>query len=80
LLNANRTIGRPDKLQAYCGSADVGVAALSSAGERGAGDPELVANSDKLQSTLGWTPKYTDIRDIVRTAWDFHREHTRKKR
>jgi UDP-glucose-4-epimerase GalE len=49
-------------------------------GERRAGDPpELVANSDKLQSTLGWRPKYTDIRDIVRTAWDFHQEHTRKK-
>ena len=49
-------------------------------GERRAGDPpELVANSDKLQSTLGWSPKYTDIRDIVRTAWDFHQEHTRKK-
>jgi UDP-glucose 4-epimerase len=57
------------------------VAALSSAGERRAGDPpELVANSDKLQSTLGGRPKYTDIHDIVRTAWDFHQEHTRKKR
>lgn len=42
-------------------------------GPRRAGDPPaLVANSDKLQKTLGWTPKYTDIRDIVRTAWEFH--------
>jgi UDP-glucose 4-epimerase len=41
-------------------------------GSRRAGDPpELVANSDKLQRTLGWKPKYTDIRDIVRTAWEF---------
>ena len=41
-------------------------------GPRRAGDPpELVANSDKLQRTLGWKPKYTDLRDIVRTAWDF---------
>jgi UDP-glucose 4-epimerase len=41
-------------------------------GPRRAGDPpELVANSDKLQSTLGWKPHYTDLRDIVRTAWDF---------
>jgi UDP-glucose 4-epimerase len=49
-------------------------------GPRRAGDPpELVANSDKLQKTLGWKPKYTDIRDIVRTAWDFHQELTRKQ-
>jgi UDP-glucose 4-epimerase len=44
-------------------------------GPRRSGDPaELVANSDRLQEVLGWKPKYTDIRDIVRTAWEFHRE------
>lgn len=48
-------------------------------GPRRAGDPpELVANSDQLQKALGWKPKYTDIRDIVRTAWEFHQEHSRK--
>jgi UDP-glucose 4-epimerase len=48
-------------------------------GPRRAGDPpDLVANSDKLQKTLGWKPTYTDIRDIVRTAWEFHQEHSRK--
>jgi UDP-glucose 4-epimerase len=41
-------------------------------GPRRAGDPAaLVANSDKLQRTLSWTPRYTDLRDIVRTAWEF---------
>jgi UDP-glucose-4-epimerase GalE len=41
-------------------------------GPRRAGDPpELVANSDKLQTTLKWKPKYTDLRDIVRTQWEF---------
>ena len=46
-------------------------------GPRRAGDPaELVANSDKLQKTLGWTPHYTDIREVVRTAWDFQRAVT----
>lgn len=45
-------------------------------GPRRAGDPpELVAASDKLRHTLGWQPRYTDIRDIVRTAWDFERTH-----
>ena len=33
---------------------------------------ELVANSDRLQQTFGWKPKYTRIEDIVRTAWEFH--------
>ena len=43
-------------------------------GPRRAGDPPiLVANSDRLRSTLGWKPAYTDIRDIVKTAWAFHK-------
>jgi UDP-glucose 4-epimerase len=41
-------------------------------GPRRAGDPPaLVANSDRLQQKLGWKPRYTDLKDIVRTAWDF---------
>jgi UDP-glucose-4-epimerase GalE len=41
-------------------------------GPRRAGDPaELVASSDKLKNTLKWSPKYTELRDIVSTAWDF---------
>jgi UDP-glucose-4-epimerase GalE len=49
-------------------------------GPRRAGDPpSLVANSDRLQQTLGWKPKYTHLRDIVRTAWDFHQEQARKR-
>jgi UDP-glucose-4-epimerase GalE len=45
-------------------------------GPRREGDaPVLVANSDRLKSTLGWQPRHTDIHDIVRSAWDFHRTH-----
>jgi UDP-glucose-4-epimerase GalE len=41
-------------------------------GPRREGDPaSLVANSNKLQDKLHWKPKYTDIRDIVRTAVAF---------
>jgi UDP-glucose 4-epimerase len=41
-------------------------------GPRRPGDPpSLVAASDKLRSTLGWQPKYTDIRTIVQHAWNF---------
>jgi UDP-glucose-4-epimerase GalE len=44
-------------------------------GPRRAGDPPiLVANSDRLQKTLGWRPAYTDLREIVKTALSFHRQ------
>jgi UDP-glucose-4-epimerase GalE len=48
-------------------------------GPRRAGDPpELVADSSKLQRKLGWSPRYTKLRDIVVTAWEF--EQTRGER
>jgi UDP-glucose-4-epimerase GalE len=41
-------------------------------GPRREGDPpELVADSTKLQTTLGWTPKFSELETIVQTAWDF---------
>ncbi len=41
-------------------------------GPRREGDPPvLVANSDKLKRTLGWKPKFTEMKDIVATAWQF---------
>ena len=33
--------------------------------------PSLVANSRKLQETLGWKPVRSDLKQIVRDAWDF---------
>ena len=43
-------------------------------GARRAGDAAvLVANSDKLQRVLNWKPKYTDLADIVETAWQFEK-------
>jgi UDP-glucose-4-epimerase GalE len=44
-------------------------------GPRREGDPAaLVADSGKLQRTLGWKPRYTGLRDIVATAWEFERD------
>jgi UDP-glucose 4-epimerase len=41
-------------------------------GPRREGDPAvLVANSDKLKRTLGWKPKFVELKDIVTTAWQF---------
>ena len=39
---------------------------------RRAGDPaRLFANNTKAQEILGWKPQYTDIKDIIRTAWSW---------
>lgn len=44
-------------------------------GPRREGDPaELVADSTKLRSTLGWSPRYTDLRETIRTAWEFEQK------
>lgn len=38
------------------------------------GDPPvLVAASARARRELGWTPHYTHIRDIIQSAWDWHR-------
>ena len=40
---------------------------------RRAGDPpELVAASGKAKAVLGWTPRHSDLSNIVRTAWAWH--------
>jgi UDP-glucose 4-epimerase len=45
-------------------------------GPRRPGDPPaLVAASDKIRRELGWSPKYTDLRSIVETAWIWHKNH-----
>jgi UDP-glucose 4-epimerase len=44
---------------------------------RRAGDPPvLVAASAKARGTLGWAPAFTDIGDIIATAWHWHRHAT----
>ena len=47
-------------------------------GPRRPGDPPaLVAAADKVQRELGWQPRYTELRPIVETAWNWHRSHPR---
>jgi UDP-glucose 4-epimerase len=42
---------------------------------RRAGDPAvLVASSEKAIRELGWTPRYTQLDDILRTAWIWHQK------
>ena len=40
------------------------------------GDPAtLIASSQKAIDVLGWQPKYTNIEDIIATAWNWHSTH-----
>lgn len=45
-------------------------------GPRRPGDPAtLVAGSDRIRRELGWEPRHPTLRDIVRSAWEWHRAH-----
>lgn len=45
-------------------------------GPRRPGDPAtLVASSDRLQRELGWQPRFPSLRDIVQSAWAWHKAH-----
>jgi UDP-glucose 4-epimerase len=40
------------------------------------GDPAaLYAAADKARRELGWTPGFSDLDSIVRTAWHWHHAH-----
>lgn len=44
--------------------------------ERRPGDPaRLVASSEKIRNELGWNPQYPGLETIIRTAWQWHRDH-----
>ena len=43
-------------------------------GSRRAGDPAvLVAGSDKIRKELGWVPEFPHVRDIIQSAWQWHK-------
>jgi UDP-glucose 4-epimerase len=43
---------------------------------RRAGDPaRLVASSEKIRRELGWKPKHDNLRDIIASAWEWHKSH-----
>jgi len=40
------------------------------------GDPAvLIASSRKAMEVLGWKPNYTNVEDIIATAWNWHSSH-----
>jgi UDP-glucose 4-epimerase len=45
-------------------------------GDRRPGDlAVLVASSERAGHELGWEPRFTDLGEIIQTAWDWHRTH-----
>ena len=45
-------------------------------GERRPGDtPTLVATAGRIERELGWKAQYTDLADIITTAWKWHSTH-----
>jgi UDP-glucose 4-epimerase len=44
--------------------------------DRRPGDPAtLIASPERIMRELGWSPRYSDIRAIVETAWRWHSTH-----
>lgn len=45
-------------------------------GPRRPGDPAvLIASSETIRRELGWQPRYTELEDIIRSAWEWHQAH-----
>ncbi|PTA66508.1 UDP-glucose 4-epimerase GalE [Deinococcus arcticus] len=43
---------------------------------RRAGDPpRLVADAARIRQELGFAPQFTDLHEIVQTAWNWHKKH-----
>ena len=43
---------------------------------RRSGDPaRLVASSEKIRRELGWKPQHGDIKEMIASAWEWHRTH-----
>jgi UDP-glucose 4-epimerase len=44
------------------------------------GDPaSLIASSAKIEAELGWKPRYRQLDDIVRSAWEWHQQRYQRE-
>lgn len=47
-----------------------------SIGKRRSGDPAiLISSSEKAIKGLGWNPKFTEVQEIIKTAWEWHKRN-----
>jgi len=45
-------------------------------GPRRAGDPDAIyADNTKIKKILNWEPKHSDLETIIKTAWNWHKNH-----
>jgi UDP-glucose 4-epimerase len=45
-------------------------------GPRRTGDPAVrIADSEKIKEELGWQPRYPNLKEIISTAWEWHKGH-----
>lgn len=48
-------------------------------GKRRIGDPPmLLVSSKKVRDKLGWIPKYDNLKQIITTAWSWHKKRFRE--
>jgi len=59
-----------------CASEVIGTVIPTQECPRRQGDPAiLLADSSLARIKLGWTPKYTEMRDMIKSAWDWQVKH-----
>lgn len=47
-------------------------------GPRRPGDPDAIwADNSKIKRVLGWRPKYSELKTIIESAWNWHKNHPR---
>ena len=49
--------------------------AIKEAPRRAGDPPELYSSPGKITAELGWKARFTDLDEIVRTAWEWFRKH-----
>jgi UDP-glucose-4-epimerase GalE len=77
----NLGVGRPFSVREVLGSIErvTGRPVPHAIGRRREGDPAvLFASNGKIRAELGWTPRFTDLDEIVATAWRWLQAHPRK--
>ncbi len=76
----NLGTGRPHSVREVIGAVErvTGNTVPWTLAPRRPGDPAaLYASADKARGELGWTPRFSSLDDIVRTAWTWRRAHPR---
>jgi UDP-glucose 4-epimerase len=49
--------------------------------QRRSGDPStLIADSSKIKTELNWEAEYTNLNDIIKTAYDWHMNFNKSKK